>query len=157
MLCPWWSRRLFKLALEGLIRRCTPSRLPTRQARPSPQTQHTRAFSSPPTISKEPSPPIRLMGSGWDSPCTHVATSESTERSWFTTVTTSRALARLRGGLSLRPARVHTAAHSPGTRAFARPGLHRGLRLRRRGGQRRVVPRVACRPSAGARAAGLKA
>eukprot|EP00966_Prymnesium_polylepis_P261196 6033195-Prymnesium_polylepis.1 len=33
------------------------------------------------------------MASGWDSPCTHAGTSESTERSWFTTVTTSRALA----------------------------------------------------------------
>eukprot|EP00966_Prymnesium_polylepis_P114765 2652370-Prymnesium_polylepis.1 len=33
------------------------------------------------------------MASGWDSPCTHAGTSESIERSWFTTVTTSRARA----------------------------------------------------------------
>ena len=83
----------FKLGLEGLIRRCTPLRLPTRQARLSPQMQHTPGFSSLQTTSQEPSPPTRLMASGWDSPCTPAGTSESTERSWFTTVTTSRALA----------------------------------------------------------------
>eukprot|EP00966_Prymnesium_polylepis_P252115 5828470-Prymnesium_polylepis.1 len=54
---PWWSRRLFKLELEGPTQHGTPSRLPTRRARRFLQMHLRRAFSSPPTTSKEPSPP----------------------------------------------------------------------------------------------------
>jgi hypothetical protein len=58
---------------------------------------------------------------------------------------------RLLGGLPLRPPRVHPTAHGPGPRAFARPGLHRGQRLRCGGQLRRLVSGLACRVQGGQR------